>query len=590
MTNGRFTERPEVSMPRWEPSIKSLSQTPILWGLSLLWLLAIAGIVLFWGIGDIGLIDETEPLFVEASRQMLLTGDWVTPYFDGETRFDKPPLIYWLMVLMFKIFGVSEWAARMPSALCAIAIVLLCFYTLQSHSPALSPTKVLSGSSFKRPWLAAWLGATLLLLNLNTYFWGRTGYADMLLVTTMGGALLAFFMGYAHPDQKIQRRWYAAFYGLIALAILTKGPIAILLPAAIIGSFTLYLGNLRQVIQELQLIRGALIVSILALPWYILVTIANGEAFIDSFFGYHNLERFSSVVNQHSGPWYFHFLVILAGFFPWSAYLPEAIHRTKPWQRPQWQRRSRSEQLGLYALIWFIVILGFFTISVTKYFSYTLPLMPAAAILVSLLWTEDISEPKVLPQRWSLSRWFNVMLLGTVAWAAFSCAPWLSSDPWMPFLGRRIGVAHLPELGGIVWTIAAIVAVFCILMRKNVLWLVNAIAFLFFIMVFLHPAIAIVDQARQLPLRELAKAAVTAQRSNEEILMIGFRKPSLVFYTKQHVEYLEKPQQLEFYLKDSKAKDQLIITTPKLLSQTVLQPNQYATIAQSGVYTLVRTR
>jgi 4-amino-4-deoxy-L-arabinose transferase-like glycosyltransferase len=579
-------------MLRRKSILKSLSQPRILWVLGIGWILAIASIVLFWGIGDIGLIDETEPLFVEASRQMLLTGDWVTPYFDGETRFDKPPLIYWSMVLMFKIFGVSEWAARMPSALSAIAIVLFCFYTLRSHNSSLNPAKAWSGQSFKRPWLAAWLGATVLLLNLNTYFWGRTGYSDMLLATTMGGALLAFFMGYAQPDLKIQRRWYAAFYGLIALAILTKGPIAILLPGVIIVCFTLYLGNLRQVMQELRLIRGAMLVGVLALPWYILVTAANGEAFIDSFFGYHNLVRFSSVVNQHSGPWYFHFLVILAGFFPWSAYLPEAIYRARPWQRQQWQERSRSEQLGLYALVWFAVILGFFTVSATKYFSYTLPLMPAAAILVSLLWTEDISEPDVPLQRWSVSRWFNVILLGAVAWASFSCAPWLSNDPWMPFLGKRIGVAHLPELGGLVWAIAAIAAAFCVLMRRNGLWLVNAIAFLWFIIVFLHPAIAIVDQARQLPLRELAKAAVSAQKpkAKEEILMIGFRKPSLVFYTQQHVEYLEKPQQLESYLKNSTAPEPLIITTPELLSQTILRPNRYTTIAQLGVYTLIRIR
>jgi 4-amino-4-deoxy-L-arabinose transferase-like glycosyltransferase len=577
-------------MLSWNSSLKSLSRPRILWMLGIGWILAIASIVLFWGLGDIGLIDETEPLFVEASRQMLVTGDWVTPYFDGETRFDKPPLIYWLMVLMFKLFGVSEWAARMPSALSAIAIVLFCFYTLRFHSPSLNPAKVLSRPSFKRPWLAAWLGATLLLLNLNTYFWGRTGYSDMLLATTMGGALLAFFMSYAQPNLKIQRRWYTAFYGLIALAVLTKGPIAILLPAAIIVSFTLYLGNLRQVIQELQLIRGALIVGVLALPWYILVTVANGETFIDSFFGYHNLVRFSSVVNQHSGPWYFHFLVILAGFLPWSAYLPEAIYRTKPWQRQQWQRRSRSEQLGLYALIWFAVILVFFTISVTKYFSYTLPLMPAAAILVSLLWSEDIADSESLPQRWNLSRWFNVALLAAVAWALFSCAPWLSNDPWMPSLGSMIAAAHLPEAGGIGWTIAAVAAAVCILMRRNVLWLVNVVAFLWFITVFLHPAIAIVDQARQLPLRELAKAAVTDQKPKEEILMIGFRKPSLVFYTKQHVEYLEKPQQLKSYLDNSAATGQLIITTPKLLSQTVLRSDQSVTLKQSGVYTLVRVR
>ncbi|MCG9893567.1 MAG: glycosyltransferase family 39 protein [Thermosynechococcaceae cyanobacterium MS004] len=591
---------------------KRLSQPRFLWTLSLGWILAIAGLTLFWGIGDIGLIDETEPLFVEASRQMLLTGDWVTPYFDGETRFDKPPLIYWLMVLCFKLFGVSEWAARLPSAIAAVGIVVFCYWVLKNHHPLLSPIIGATNGAkntytFKRPWLAAWLGASALLLNLNTYFWGRTGYADMLLLACLGGALLAFFMGYAQPNPTLQGRWYTAFYGLTGLAILTKGPIALLLPVAIIFCFTLYLGNMRQVCQELRLLRGGLIVGALAVPWYVLVTIAHGDDFLGSFFGYHNLVRFSSVVNQHSGPWYFHFLVILAGFFPWSAYLPAALYRVKPWQRQRWQARSRSEQLGLYALIWFVVILGFFTVAVTKYFSYTLPLMPAAAILVSLLWTEDICDLPVPQSRWSLngwnlnlwdlSRWFNVALLGVMAWALFSCAPWLSSDPWMPTLGSRMAAAGLPLMGGLVWALAAFAAVLCILLRRNSLWLVNAIAFLLFLVVFLHPTVSLVDEVRQLPLRDMAKAAIANQsppaadqsEPQPEILMIGFRKPSLVFYTQQHVEYLEQPQQLQPYLNGSAAKSQLIITTPQLLAETGLQPAQYETIQNAGVYTLIRT-
>lgn len=577
-------------MLRWGHGKKSLSPFH-LWMLSLGWILAIAVVTLFWGVGDIGLIDETEPLFVEASRQMLLTGDWITPYFDGVARFDKPPLIYWFIVLSFKAFGVNEWAARLPSALSAVAVAVLSFYTLQRHSSILNPA-ISPAESTKQPWLAAWIGVTMLMLNLNTYFWGRTGYADMLLTACMGGALLAFFLGYAEPDSGRRDRWYLAFYGLTALAVLTKGPIAVLLPAAIISGFLLYLGSFRLVIRELRLVRGALVVAVLAVPWYLLITLADGEAFIDSFFGYHNITRFTSVVNQHSGPWFFHFLVVLVGFFPWSAYLPEALFRVKPWRREQWRSKSRSEQLGLYALVWFAVILGFFTVSVTKYFSYTLPLMPAAAILVSLLWTTKISNPTVLPQRWSLSRWFNVVLLTGVAWASFSCVPWLSKDPWMPKLGADLAAANLPVMGGLVMAFTAALAVLCILLRSNLLWLVNAVGFLLFVVILLHPAIAIVDQARQLPLRELAKTAVAIQKPKEEILMIGFRKPSLVFYTQQHVTYLVQPQQLlTDRNRNRQAQGQLIITTPQLLSQTGLDAGpgsgQYQKIKQAGVYTLV---
>jgi 4-amino-4-deoxy-L-arabinose transferase-like glycosyltransferase len=573
-------------MPHWVSRLKP-PQPRMLGIASVGWILAIALITLFWGIGDIGLIDETEPRFVEAARQMLLTGDWITPFFDGEARFDKPPLIYWLMVVCFKVFGISEWAARIPSALSALSIVLLCFYVLKRYSSSLNPQAFSKATLHRSEW-AGWLGATMLMLNLNTYFWGRTGYADMLLTACMSGSLLAFFMGYAQAEKpKIQRRWYGAVYILTALAVLTKGPIAILLPAGIIGGFALYLGNLRQVMREMHLVRGILAILALALPWYVLVTIANGEAFVDSFFGYHNLERFSSVVNHHSGPWYFHFIVILVGFLPWSAYLPAALYQTQPWRRKQWQGRSRSEQLGLYATIWFGIILGFFTISVTKYFSYTLPLMPAAAILVSLLWTNDIAERSThIPQRWDLSRWFNVILLAGLAWVLWSCAPWLTRDPWMPTLGQDIAAAHIPVYGGVLWAVAAVAAVICILVRSHGLWLVNAIAFLLFITLVLHPAISIVDQARQLPLRELAKVAVTVQPHQKEIIMIGFSKPSLVYYTQQHVEYLEVPSELAPHLQKA-PNDALIITTPRLLAGTGLTPQQYQTLAQSGVYVLV---
>jgi 4-amino-4-deoxy-L-arabinose transferase-like glycosyltransferase len=580
-------------MPHWVSRLKPLLSPRFIQIATLVWIGAIAIITLFWGIGEIGLIDETEPLFVEASRQMLLTGDWVTPYFDGVTRFDKPPLIYWLMVLCFKVFGVSEWAARVPSALAALGTILLCFYVLGQHSPRLNPD---AGSPppacTQRTRWAAWLGASMLMLNLNTYFWGRTGYADMLLMACMGGSLLAFFLGYAQvKNPKLQGLWYGAFYILTALAILTKGPIAIILPVAIIGGFLLYLGNLRAVIQEMKLGYGALVVAVLALPWYVLVTLANPDTFIQSFFGYHNLERFSSVVNHHSGPWYFHFLVILAGFLPWSAYLPAALLQTQPWRRKAWQGRSRSEQLGLYATLWFAVVLGFFTISSTKYFSYTLPLMPAAAILVSLLWTDAILDtPTRLPQRWDLSRWFNVVLIVGLSWALFSCAPWLTQDPWMPNLGNQIAAAQIPLYGGVLWAVAAGLAILCILLRSNGLWLVNAIAFLLFISIVLHPAVSIVDRARQLPLREMAIAAVAAHQPQQEIIMIGFRKPSLVYYTQQHVEYLEQPRELGVYLQKAARKDPLVITTPKLLADIALTPPQYQRLGQSGVYVLVRLR
>lgn len=289
---------------------------------SVLWLVLISGVAFFWHLGSLGLIDETEPLFAEASRQMLVTGDWITPFFNGETRFDKPALIYWCQAIAYSIFGVNEWAVRLPSALAALGLISLALYTIQWYlaredylEQKVRPT---------RRWLTAALGAAIMALNPEMIVWGRAGVSDMLLVGCMDSALLCFFLGYAQPSKsQVKARWYLAFYILIAGAILTKGPVGIVLPSLIIGIFLLYMGNAKEVLREMRPLTGLLITLCLSLPWYVLVIWRNGENYINSFFGYHNVERFTSVVNRHSAPWYFYFIIVLLGFAPYSVYLPD---------------------------------------------------------------------------------------------------------------------------------------------------------------------------------------------------------------------------------------------------------------------------
>ena len=576
------------------------------WVMPLLWLLAIAAVTLVWHVSSIGLIDETEPLFVEASRQMVVTGDWVTPYVNGEPRFDKPPLIYWLMVFAFQSFGVNEFAARLPSILAAVAIALFCFYILQRYEEAegrrqkaeaertdslLTPPQS-SKLHFSPSYLAALLAATMLILNPNTFFWGRTGYADMLLNACIGSSLLAFFLGYAQPDRPVQqKRWYFAFYVLMALAVLTKGPIGILLPGLIIGCFLLYVGNGKAVLREMRLLRGGLVVLVIALPWYMLVTLANGDAFIDSFFGYHNVERFTQVVNSHAGPWYFHILVIVVGFLPWSAYLPAAIAHIKPLQRRYWQQQTRWQQLGLFALFWFLAILSFFTIATTKYFSYTLPLMPAAAILVALLWTDYVRRPQTRKQvGFIISGVLNLLLLVIAAVVLIESPRWLGSDPWMPNLGLRLQQAGLPLLGGVLWGTTAIAVIGLLLWRSRWLWIANLLGYLAFLILVVHPLVLIADVERQLPLRQLAQVAVQTKQPTEELVMLGFQKPSLVFYTRQHVTYLTQPTEVINYLQTQTGDrtGALIVAGEKPLRRSGLQPQQYQEISHAGVYRLVR--
>ena len=601
--------------------------------LSLLWLCAIAWVGFLWNLGNIGLVDETEPLFAEAARQMTLTGDWITPYFNGETRFDKPPLIYWLMAVAYRTLGVNEWAVRLPSALCAIGLTCLGFYTLSKEEGRRKeeegrgdeeegkffPTQ---NSKLKTPRLplflsTPWIGAALIALNPQTIAWGRTGVSDMLLVGCMCSALLAFFLGYTLEEQREQaefstvsasrfpNKWYLTFYVLIALAILAKGPVGIVVPALIVGCFGLYLGNFRQLWREMRPVSGILIILAIALPWYILVILANGQTYIDSFFGYHNFQRFTGVVNKHSAPWYFYFFVVLVGFAPWSIYLPVAIARTRFWQRSYWRRQPRSAQLSLFALFWFGCIFGFFTIAVTKLPSYVLPLIPAAAILVTLLWSDIIAgnepenrraklekKPNSLPRGLLVTYIFNVIFLLIVAGATFYSYNWLGDDPAMPNFPQAIQQSGLLIVGGAIWITTA-VAIALLLWKRQQRWILvaNLIGLVAFIIFGLTPAYKVVDINRQLPLRQLAQVAVQQKLPGEELLMVGFWKPSLVFYTQGPVTYYRSVRGAIDYIKESKnptSPSILVLGYPDKFVQLGLQPNQYQLVDSRGAYQLAR--
>lgn len=574
---------------QWWPK----KERPTIAWISILWLLLIGWLAFFWNLGSTGLIDETEPLFAEAARQMTLTGDWITPFFNGETRFDKPPLIYWLMAIAYLTLGVNEWAVRLPSAIAAMGLVSLGFYTLWRFG--VLGTSGTQSSKFKRPWFAASLGSAVMALNPETIVWARTGVSDMLLSGCMGSALLSFFIGYAQPTKPaVQARWYLAFYVLIAAAILAKGPVGIVLPGLIIASFLLYLGNALEVLREMRVFLGSLLIVAIALPWYVLVIWRNGRAYIDAFFGYHNLERFTGVVNGHAAPWYFYFLVVLLGFAPWSIYLPSAIARLQFWQRSHWRSTPRSTHLGLFALFWFVVVFCFFTIASTKLPSYVLPLMPAAAILVALLFSADNSKAAKNSLLFLLSSWLNVALLLAVAGALFYLPDLIGSDPAIPDLEELIEQSGLPVLGGVIWAITALAVAVLILRRQwRWLWSVNLLGFIVFLIFVLTPAYFLVDQARQQPLRELSAIAAKVDQPGEDLIMIGFPKPSVVFYSQRPVTYIKIVEDgaahIQKWVNNPMSPDSvLVLTQPRRVKKLGLQPPQYQNLAKVGAYQLIR--
>ncbi|ELR98356.1 glycosyltransferase family 39 protein [Gloeocapsa sp. PCC 73106] len=546
-----------------------------------LWCGAIAFIAFLVNLGSTGLVDETEPLFAEAARGMKVSGDWITPYFNGETRFDKPPLVYWGMAIAFHLLGVNEWGVRLPSALGAIAVCFLAFYTVLRFHP--------KGSYLVPPIFA---------FNLHTLIWARTGVSDMLLTGCISSALLCFFWGYSRGDQlktspsltQFPSNWYLAFYILLALAVLTKGPVGLILPGLIVVAFLIYTGNMKAVLGEMGIIWGTIIFLGLSVPWYVLVILRHGNSYISNFFGYHNLERFTSVVNRHSAPWYFYFLVILVLFAPWSVYLPVAIARVKFWRRRFWRLQPRSQQLSLFALVWFVTVFGFFSIAVTKLPSYTLPLIPAASILVSLLWSEiKVSRPILI------SIVANIVLVFILAVFFWYSPQIIGPDPAVIDLPEIIAASGLPERGAVIWALTGIVMIFLVRNKQWWRWIIwtNLVGFVAFFLLVLTPTVFLIDSVRQLPLRQLSTTAIEVQKPQEELFMLGFTKPSVVFYTQNHVNFFRSSGSFEDHLqawreKQTPTDSMLIITYTQKLEEFELDQRDYELIEQQGVYLLLR--
>ncbi|TAE59539.1 MAG: glycosyltransferase family 39 protein [Nostocales cyanobacterium] len=561
--------------------------------IAIVWLLFINFLAFIWNLGNVGLIDETEPLFAEASRQMLITGDWITPFFNGETRFDKPALIYWCQAIAYAIMGVNEWAARIPSALSATAVSALGFYVVQWYFAKKDELQQTTNPT--RRYLTAALASALIAINPEMIVWGRVGVSDMLLTGCIASALLCFFMGYAQNSTpgRFPNQWYIASYILMGAGILTKGPVGLVLPGFIMIIFGLYLGKFWQLWREMHPIKGICISLLVSAPWYILVTLRNGWNFINAFFGYHNVERFTEVVNGHSAPWYFYFLVVLLGFAPYSVFIPAAIARLQFWRRQQIINQERSQHLDLFACFWFLGVFVFFTIAVTKLPSYVLPLMPAAAILVALFWS-DLFTGKNTERSFRISSWINVSFLSTIAVALFNIPRIVGTDPAAPELYDKIEKLGITNIGGIIWIIAAIaIASLIVTHYLRPVIAINIIAFIAFLSFVLMPALFLMDEQRQLPLRQLAETAVQERQPNEEFIMVGFKKPTVTFYSQKTVNYMKFAQEAVAHINQEAAKTNhppslLMLTEQKKLIEMNLPPDHYKNIATKGAYNLIR--
>ena len=496
---------------------------------ALLLLLSLGVVMCFWQLGSNGLVDETPPLFAAAGRAMARTGDWLTPRVNGLPRYDKPPLVYWVMGLGYSLPGqpvwdsLGTWAARLPSALGTLATLLILGDTLLRFPQPGDPA----------PRRTACAAALAFVLSPLVLLWSRTAVSDALLTGTLAVSLLCQWRCHASGG----RRWWLAWV-VLGLAVLTKGPVAVVLSGLTLLLFGLASGNLALLWAQLRPLPGLAITALISLPWYAAELVVEGQPFWDSFFGYHNFQRFTSVVNSHLQPWWFFRPVLLIAALPFTPLLLLALAQSV---HAVWRQRGPREadrSLQLFASCWLLAVLVLFTSAATKLPSYWLPATPAAGLLIALSLLPAAGRFHRL-QSWS---WIgSVGLAGLLAagcWAAGAWVP-LINDPEMPTLPGELLASGLVLRAAACFTVSAGVGLWLARAPRPGRLLAMQAPLVLFQWLALLPMMLLGDRVRQLPVRQLAEVIVSERQrlGAEPLAMVGAMKPSLHFYTDQVVIY-----------------------------------------------------
>jgi len=321
-------------------------------------------------------MDDVDAVQAQIARNMLSSGDWVTARLDGVPYLEKAPLIYWLIAGAYEIFGVSDWAARLPVALAAIGLAL--FTALFGRWAFGERAGCLAG-------LAIGTCAGLFLFT-------RIQIPDVMLTATITLAMFAFLRA-LDPEEERPRRWALLLAASIGVGLLLKSLIAAVFPIGAGLAYLLITGRLfdRESWRRLHPISGTLVILAIAAPWHILATLQNPPYFVftmksvpgeyHGFFWFYffneQLLRFLNMRyprDYNTVPRLYFWLFHLIWLFPWSVYLP-AIFRLS--YRPT----GRAGRTRLLAACWTLVVLVFFTFSTTQEY-YSMPCYPALALLL----------------------------------------------------------------------------------------------------------------------------------------------------------------------------------------------------------------
>lgn len=496
---------------------------------------ALSLFLFFYKLGAPGLFDVDEAVFAESAREMVETGDWITPQYNYTSRYDKPALFYWLISSAYGLFGVKEFSARFWSATFGLALVILSYYFI------------------RRTGRVRWsvLGALILATSLEVILLSHAAITDMTLTFFISLSLYSFFLGHAEEGNH-KRWWRRGFYLAMSLAVLTKGPVGAVIPCLVVFLFLFFRGRIVEGLKEMRPLSGAVIFLIVALPWYVAEISVNGWEYIDAFFIKHNFTRYTGVISGHGGPAYYFIPVILLAFFPWSVFLPYGLVRSFQGVKRKGALAS-GESLILFSALWFLVVFIFFSLSKTKLPGYIAPLSPAVAILVGKAWDDYLSSASTgIPANPSGgNRWFNASILfcilfGLSLGTGLTLAPKFleSSGQVLQFLNGPTEMGGFYLLGG---GIIGGMVLFLFTLWRNYRALsfgVLVLMMTFSTYAILNHLVPLADRHLQSPLKDFARiAGAELEKGGGELVVYGLNKPSIVFYARRPAVVLASKEQ-----------------------------------------------
>jgi 4-amino-4-deoxy-L-arabinose transferase-like glycosyltransferase len=468
-------------------------------------LLACAAPVFVMSLGSSTIWDANEAFYVETPRQMIVTGDYVTPVFNGAERLNKPVLSYWIVAALYQAFGVSVGVERFGIAIGALGIVLAAFligWTLRSATVGV---------------LAALIVATA----PRFVMWGRRIFIDIWVTMFMSLALAAFVLAERFPAKR--RVFLIAMYVAIGLGVLTKGPVAIVLPAA---ALAVWLTSERRWAdsRRLMLVPGLVIVAAIVVPWYAALVLRHGWAPVTGFFVGENLDRFTTAMQPDHRPFWFYLPVLLTDLFPWAPLLAPAL--ASAWRRDTGEDAAGPQRRLLW--IWTAAIAGAFSLSATKQDLYVFPVVAACAALIADELVTAFRSPR-------LAAGLTIGAVGLLSAAAGVLVfNWFGGGSYYSLPGARVAAVVLGS-GGL--ATAALIA------RRRVRSAAVGLASTYAVVNYVIVLAVLPAVERFKPVAPLAQ--VFRSTASEHARLGGYRLmlPSLVYYANRPVQAFETPEE-----------------------------------------------